>query len=167
MILWILKPNRIWPYFNAMTKKSIGLIGFIILSCNAAHGDDSACRLFYSKLSELPHSKLTVNTDRFISLWDGKNINGCEVIFETDESMVTGEVVHKKFESLINLGGWSLNEKSMADGPGSSTINIENDGNRCLINWSQSSWVDEKTDEIKQSDKIKIVVQCSTLPTKN
>jgi hypothetical protein len=110
---------------------------------------------------------LTVNTNGFVTFWDGKQIDGCEVVFETDESMVSGEVVHQKFESFLNLWGWSLNEKLMADGPGSSTVGIEKDSNRCLINWSQHSWIDEKTGEIKQSDQIKIVVQCSPEQTTN
>ena len=124
-------------------------------------------RFFYDKLSELPHTQLTVNTNGFVSLWDGQQSDGCEVVFGTDESMVSGKVAHQKFESFINLSGWSLNEKLMADGPGSSTVGIENDGTRCLVKWSQPSWVDEKAGEIKQSDKIKIVVQCSSEQTKN
>ena len=145
-----------------MIKKYLIFIGLIILNWNPVHGDDSACRLFYDKLSKLPHTKLTVNTNGFVSFWDGKQINGCEVAFETDESMVSGKVVHQKFEAFIKLKGWSFNEKLIADGPGSSIVGIENDGNRCLINWSQHSWIDEKTGKIKQSYQIRIVVQCSS-----
>ena len=86
-----------------MIKKFLLFIGLIILNWNPVHGDDSACRHFYSELSKLPHTKLTVNTNGFMSLWNGKKINGCEVIFETDELMVSGEVVHQKFESFTNL----------------------------------------------------------------
>jgi len=46
-------------------------------------------------------------------------------------------------------------------GPGSSTVGIKKDNNRCLINWTQHAWVDEKTKEHSQSSQIKVIVQCS------
>ncbi len=143
-----------------MINKSILLIGLIILNWNSVQGDDSACRLFYSKLSKLPHNELTVNTNGFVSSWDGKQRDGCEVIFEADESMVTGEVVRQKFNSFKSLQGWSINEKYIADGPGSSTVGIEDDQNICILNWSQHSWIDETINEIKQSDQIRMTIQC-------
>jgi hypothetical protein len=69
--------------------------------------------------------------------------------------------LHDLYNELINSGVWSKKHDYAADGPGSSLIGIENDGYRCLINWSQHAWLDDKTNEIKQSDKIRMVVQCS------
>jgi hypothetical protein len=54
-----------------------------------------------------------------------------------------------------------MNNNLVADGPGSSTVGIENENNRCLINWSQHAWIDEKTGAHRQSSQIKISVQCS------
>ena len=94
-----------------MIKKSILFIGLIILNWNPVHADDAVCRLLYAKLSELPHTKLTLNTNGFVSIWNGQQSDGCEVVFETDESKVSGKVIHQKFESIINWQGWSINEK--------------------------------------------------------
>jgi hypothetical protein len=53
------------------------------------------------------------------------------------------------------------NGNLVADGPGSSTVGIEKDNNRCLINWSQHAWIDEETKKHRQSRQIKMIVQCS------
>jgi hypothetical protein len=150
-----------------MINSSIAIIGLIILNWNPVPGDDSACRHFYNELYKLPHSKLTLKSDGIVSLWDGRQGDGCEATLDTDEPKVSGKVVYQKYESIINWQGWSINEKLIADGPGSSTAGIEKGSYRCLVNWSQPSRVDENTGEIKQSDQSKIVVQCSTEQTTN
>ena len=127
------------------------------------YGDDSNCRQYYAKLSELPHAKLVLSRVGFISLWDGKQSDGCEVAFETDESMVSGDVVFSKFQSFTHTQGWSVNEKLIADGPGSTTVAIENAGKMCLMYWSQHSWIDEEISDIEQSDQIRIVIQCAKI----
>ena len=143
--------------------KSIIAIASLLLIPIAAivNADDSICTQFHQKLSELPHTKLNLNTNGFVSLFNGKPLDGCEIVFQTNESLVSGDKVNDLYNELINSDGWTQNNDYAADGPGSSLIGIENDGYRCLINWSQHAWLDDKTNEIKQSDQIKMGIQCS------
>ena len=110
----------------------------------------------------MPHTRLTETSNGFVSLLDGKSLKGCEVIFESDESIVSGEVVFLKFQSFTNWQDWSINENLSADGPGSSTIVIENNQDKCILHWSQHSWIDEKSNEYRQSENIKLIVQCTS-----
>ena len=88
-------------------------------------------------------------------------MQGCEVIFESHESIVQGSIVYNRIESLIHTPGWVMNNNLIADGPGSSTVGIENCTNRCLINWSQPAWINGKTKEHRQSHQITMTIQCS------
>ena len=54
-----------------------------------------------------------------------------------------------------------INENLSADGPGSSTIVIENNQNTCILHWSQHSWIDENS-EYQQREHIKLIVQCTS-----
>ena len=133
----------------------------LLLNTSIAFGADPVCSYFYRSLLRLPHTKLTQNINDFLSLWNGQRLQGCEVVYESHESLVSGSKVYDQFESFIHTLGWSINNNLVADGPGSSTVGIENEMNRCLINWSQHAWIDEKTKEHRQSSQIKIVLQCS------
>ena len=116
---------------------------------------------------KLPHTRLTETSNGFVSLLNGKSVKGCEVIFESNESIVSGEVVYLKFQSFTNRQGWFINENLSANGPGSSTVGIENNQNKCIIHWSQHSWIDEKSNEYRQSEHIKLIVQCSSKQSTN
>lgn len=133
----------------------------ILIFCQSGIANNLPCQQFYSELLKLPHTRLTETTNGFVSLLDGKSLKGCEVIFESNESIVSGEIVYKKFQSFTNRQGWTINENLMADGPGSSTVVIENNQNRCILNWSQHSWIDEQSNEYRQSENIKLIVQCT------
>ena len=133
----------------------------LLLNTSIAFGNDAVCSYFYPRLMQLPHTKLTQNNHDFLSLWNGQPSQGCEVVYESRESLVSGSKVYDQVESFIHTLGWSINNNLVADGPGSSTVGIENEMNRCLINWSQPAWIDEKTKEHRQSSQIKMIVQCS------
>jgi len=90
----------------------------LLLNISVAFGDDSVCSHFYNRLSELPHTKLTLNIDSFISLWNEKRLEGCEVVYESHESMIPGSRVYDLFESFIHTPGWIVNNNLAADGPG-------------------------------------------------
>ena len=144
-------------------KSVIALASLLLIPIAAiVDADDSICAQFHQKLSELPHEQLNLNTNGFVSLSDGKPSDGCEIVFQTNESMASGTEAHDLYVELIHSDGWTQNNDYAADGPGSSLAGIENDGYRCLINWSQHAWLDDKTDEIKRSDQIKMVIQCSS-----
>ena len=144
-----------------MKIKIILMASLLLLNTSIAIGADSVCSYFYRSLLQLPHTKLAKNIDDFLSLWNGQRLQGCEVVYESHESLVSGSRVYDQFESFIHTSGWLMNNNLIADGPGSSTVGIENENNRCLINWSQHAWIDEKTKGYRQSSQIKMVVQCS------
>jgi hypothetical protein len=123
-----------------------------------AFGENATCKYFYEKLLDIPHSKLTLKKGVFESLLDGKAISGCEVEFKSHASKVPGEKVFERFESLTHTQGWVTD--NVADGPGSSRVVIERERTRCFLLWSQHSWVDEESKEIKQSEDIEVTIQC-------
>ena len=137
------------------------LTSLMFLNTSAAFGTDPVCSHFYNKLSELPHFQLTLNDDGFKSIWNGNQMQGCEVFYESHVSQVSGSKVYELYESFTQDPDWVINGNLVADGPGSSTVGIEKDNNRCLINWSQHAWIDEETKEHRQSSQIKMIVQCS------
>ncbi len=137
------------------------LTSLMFLNISTAFGAGSVCSHFYNKLSELPHLRLTLSDDGFKSIWNGNHQQGCEVFYESHVSLVSGREVFELFESFTRDPGWVINGNLVADGPGSSTVGIEKDNNRCLINWSQHAWIDEETKEHRQSRQIKMIVQCS------
>jgi hypothetical protein len=147
--------------------KALSLAFLLILICQISNANDSSCIQFYNELLKLPHTRLTQISNGFVSLWGGKSVEGCEVIFESDESIVSGEVVYLKFQSFTNWQGWFINENLIADGPGSSTIGIENNQYKCILHWSQHAWIDEKSNEYRQSEHIKLIVQCSSKQSTN
>ena len=145
----------------SMKLKFLLPASLLLLNTSIAFGADPVCASFYRSLLQLPHTKLTQNINDYLSLWNGQRLQGCEVVYESHESLVSGSKVYDQFESFIHTLGWSINNNLVADGPGSSTVGIENEMNRCLINWSQHAWIDEKTKEHRQSSQIKMIVQCS------
>ena len=80
---------------NAMNKIILLFPIFIFLNVNLALANDSTCYYFYPKLSKLPHSKLTQYNNGFKSLWDMKWTDGCEIVFESHNSIVSGDTVLK------------------------------------------------------------------------
>ena len=87
--------------------KSIIVLASLLLIPIAAIGyaDDSICTQFHQKLSEMPHNQLSLNTDNFVSIFDGKQLDGCEVFYESNESLVSGDRVHDLYNELINSNG--------------------------------------------------------------
>ena len=143
-----------------MKALSLSLAFLFIWQISSAN--DSSCLQFYHELSNLPHTRLLMNSNGFVSLWDGKSLTGCEVLFESDKSIVSGEIVYQKFQSFTTWQGWSINENLLADGPGSSTVGIENDQNRCTLHWSQHAWIDEESNKLRKSEHIKLIIQCTS-----
>jgi hypothetical protein len=134
----------------------------LFANLNPAFADDSACSYFYPKLSKLPHIKLATSNNGFKSLWDGKWTHGCEIFFKSHVSIVSGDKVYDIFQSFINAPGWTIDNNLSADGPGSSSVGIEDDKNKCTIHWSQHAWIDEESGEYRQISNIEMIIQCSS-----
>ena len=92
---------------------------------------------------------------------DRKWTHGCEIVFKSHDSIVSGDKVYDLFQSFINSPSWTINNNLSADGPGSSSIGIENEKNKCAIHWSQHAWIDETTGEYRQSSNIEMIIQCT------
>jgi hypothetical protein len=93
---------------------------------------------------------------------DGTLTHGCEIVFTSHDSILSGDKVYNIFQSFINSPGWVIDDNLSADGPGSSSVTIESDKNKCTILWSQHAWIDEKTGEHRQSSNIDMIIQCSS-----
>ena len=142
---------------------SLILISFqITVNLSSVFADDSVCSYFHQRLSDLPHIKLTKSNSEFKSLLDGQRTHGCEIIFESHESIISGNAVYNTFESFINSPGWTIDNNLSADGPGSSSVSIENNKNKCTILWSQNAWIDEESGEQRQSSDIEMIIQCTS-----
>ena len=136
------------------------LISFFMI-LNSAFANKSACSYFFPNLTELPHTKLTQDNNGFKSLWDEKWSHGCEIVFKSHESIVSGDKVYDTFQSFINAPDWTIDNNLSADGPGSSSVTIENNKSRCTILWSQHAWIDDQSNKIKQSSDIEMMIQCT------
>lgn len=135
---------------------------FIFLNVNIAFADNSACSYFCPKLSELPYIKLTQYNNGFKSLMDGKLTHGCEIVFKSHDSIVSGDKVYNTFQSFINNPAWAVDNSLSADGPGSSSVTIENKKNKCTILWSQHAWIDDESGEHRQTSNIEMIIQCTS-----
>lgn len=121
------------------------------------------CGYFFRALKTVPHEKLTRNDGGLESLWDGKKVSGCEVMFVTNDTLRSGRDMPDFFATegteLYRLG-WRMNNSLAADGPGSGIFGIENESVLCLVSHDQPAYLDEKTEKIIQSETLTITVQC-------
>jgi len=157
--------RRQFRYDIFMKKLLLALLLFMHATAYAGDGAQSACKIFYSELKQVPHYKLSVNTGLLRSLSDGKKYRGCEVVFKSNEQLMMGSEL-PSFESpegsMLYRAGWRIDEKYRADGAGSGSYGIVKDAVLCLIHWDQYSWVNE-TGKIEQSELINMTVQCMSL----
>lgn len=74
---------------------------------------DSVWLQFHDELSKMPYTKLKLNYNGFVSVRDGNQTKGCEVVFESHEARISGAVVYQKFGSFINRPGYLMNNKKV------------------------------------------------------
>lgn len=133
-----------------------------VLAAAAAVTKDS-CGYFFRALKTVPHEKLTRNDGDLESLWDGKRVSGCEVMFVTNDALRSGRDMPDFFSTesteLYRLG-WRMNNSLAADGPGSGIFGIENESVLCLVSHDQPAYLDEKTEKIIQSETLTLTIQC-------
>lgn len=124
------------------------------------------CDLFRSMLQPIPHVRL-VERPAFVSMWDRVERTGCELVFETRETLVPlgvpiPDFIPRRGMDLFSRG-WRLNPRYQADGPGSSLHAIRHGATLCVVHYSQPAHL-ESHGEIVQSDTITITVQCVDEP---
>jgi hypothetical protein len=133
-----------------------------VLAAAAAVTKDP-CGYFRQALKAVPHEKLTRIDGDIHSLWDGKKVSGCEVMFVTNDALRSGRDVPDftatEGTKLYRLG-WRTNNSLAADGPGSGIFGIENESVLCLVSHDQPAELDEKTGKITQSETLTLTIQC-------
>lgn len=121
------------------------------------------CEWFSSRLEAVPHTILSLKADDlFVSLWGKEEFTGCELRFETNDSLL-GEVAVPDFDaypgSEMAESGWKLTGGIRADGPGSGIYGIENEAAICVVRWSQPAFIDDDGTFV-QSDTFSMTIQC-------
>lgn len=120
------------------------------------------CKYFHESLERVPHVVLSVASGRFVSEWDQEEYIGCQVDFETNDSLRT-DVRLPDFDALegseMNRLGWRPSYGILADGPGSGIFGIEKGPTLCIIRWAQPAHIDDDG-EIVSSDTFNMRVQC-------
>jgi hypothetical protein len=95
-------------------------------------------------------------------MWDQVEHDGCEVEFETNDSLSAGTPV-PSFDAIEETEmyrlGWRARHGIGADGPGSGIFGIEKDAALCVIRWSQPAHLDDYG-EIAHSETFMMKIQC-------
>lgn len=121
-----------------------------------------ACEEFYDALAAAPHVSLTRSSGPFTSIWDGATREGCEVDFETNDSLGGGQGVpdfsaHAGTEMYD--AGWRMSHGIGADGAGSGTHGIERGPVACIIRWARPADIDD-AGAFVESDTLRRWVKC-------
>jgi hypothetical protein len=120
------------------------------------------CGPFFSALDEVPHTTLTIATGHYVSDWDGAAYEGCEVEFQTNDSLSADHQI-PEFDAIRDSEmyrlGWRMSDGIGADGPGSGIFGIEKESTRCVIRWEQPAWIDDDGVH-RHSDTFTMKVQC-------
>ncbi len=131
-------------------------------ACVAA-GTPDACEYFFQALSAVPHQQLSRHDGQLASLWDKQRHSGCEVRFATDSRRLAGHAV-PDFQAAegteLHRAGWRMNTAILADGPDGGLFGIGDGAVQCLVLRSQPAYLDEKTRDIVQSERLRLIVQC-------
>ncbi|MBT8478897.1 MAG: hypothetical protein KJO06_08275 [Gemmatimonadetes bacterium] len=120
------------------------------------------CPYFQSRLESVPHVALSAASGRFVSDWDQEQHVGCQVDFETNDSLREGASV-PHFDAIegseMHGLGWRQSYGIGADGPGSGIFGIEKGSTLCIIRWAQPAHIDDDG-EIVSSDTFNMRIQC-------
>ena len=120
------------------------------------------CEPLATALEPVPHVTLTVRTGDYESVWDGARHRGCEIEFETTDSL-RADVPVPDFDAIegseMYRSGWRSSDRIRADGPGSGVFGIARDTVSCVVRWEQPSHLDDEGG-IVTSETLSMKVQC-------
>ncbi len=137
------------------------LAGFFVVAC-AQTEPASPCEPFFTALESVPHVALSMSAGPFVSTWDEMEYRGCEVDFETNDSLSAGVPV-PSFDAIEDSDmyrlGWRMSHGITADGPGSGVFGIERESVLCVVRWAQPAYLFDDG-EIVQSETFNMKVQC-------
>jgi hypothetical protein len=136
------------------------LVGF--LGACAQTEPASPCEPFFTALENVPYVVLSMSTGAFVSTWDGMEYSGCEIDFETNDSLSAGVSI-PSFDAIQDSEmyrlGWRMSHGITADGPGSGVFGIERESVLCVVRWAQPAYIDDD-EEFVQSETFSMKVQC-------
>jgi hypothetical protein len=96
-----------------MKKPLLALLLLMPATLSAGDSMQNACKMFYGELNPVPHYQLSVNTGLLRSISDGKKYLGCEVVFKSNEQLMTGSEL-PSFESpegsVLYRAGWRIDK---------------------------------------------------------
>jgi len=128
-----------------------------------AHADYTGlCRPFSAALDSTPHSMLQVSSGEFPAIRDRETYVGCQVQYETNDSLLAGVHVPEfnAYEgSPMYQAGWRQIVNMTADGPGSGIFAIEKGPVSCVLSWERPAEVDEGGD-VSVSTTLTMTIQC-------
>lgn len=136
-----------------------------LVACVAAappEGSDDPCDHFYDALAAVPHVALTRSAGPFESIWDRETYEGCEVAFETNDSIRAGSVAPDLFAdpgTSMYLAGWRMSDGIGADGAGSGIHGVERGSVLCVIRWEQPAYIDDDGSFV-ESGTLNMWIQC-------
>ena len=123
------------------------------------------CDELYEMLEAVPNVSLARDRGPFQSIWDGQTLAGCEISFETNDS-IRDDAAAPTF--LADPGtemyeaGWRMMPGILADGAGSGVHGIRKGSARCVVRWEQATYIDDEGAFV-QSDTLTMLIQCSEL----
>ncbi len=149
------------PLRSLVTCTTI-LLSLLLATPTPAEVGLEACEPFFQALNAVPHESIFQRSGPYTSAWFEAGAIGCTVVMVTSEQRL-GD---RKLPDLtaapgtpLHQAGWRINQKYIADGPGTGVMGVEKDGILCLVYTDQPAWIDD-TGRFMQSEQITIKVQC-------
>lgn len=124
-----------------------------------------SCDELYETLVVVPHVLLTRHSGPLESIWDRETIQGCEIAFETNDSIRNGAVVPTFLADRgteMYRSGWRMIPEIGADGAGSGIHAIRRGRARCVVRREQAAYIDDDGTFV-ESGTLTMLIQCNAL----
>ena len=116
-----------------------------------------ACLEYQKVMKSIPHTKITYEKNFIITTHENKTYDGCSVTVDTKWSLVGKNFTQ---ESVLDLPGWG-NGDFVADGAGTSIYKRVKGNLFCMVGYSFSSYIDEKTRKFVTGDNLRMYAECA------
>lgn len=133
------------------------------LCLGASVEQPDSCDDLFEMLAVVPHVSLTRNSGPLNSIWDRETVQGCEVAFETNDSIRNGAIAPTFLADPgtdMYLAGWRMIPEIGADGAGSGIHGIRRGPARCVVRWEQAAYIDDDGTFV-ESDTLTMLIQCT------
>lgn len=144
-----------------MKTRTCICVAVLLGACTIAEPVD-LCEPFSALLVAVPRTSFVTRTGEFESTWDGSRRFGCEIQFETSDSLRQGKAMPafeaEEGSAMYDLG-WRMSDGILADGPGSGVFGIETESAQCIVRWHQPAFIDEDG-QFVQAEMLRLTIQC-------